>query len=90
MQAGDYITHIDDEAVLGMSLNDAVDRMRGKVGTKIKLNIRREGISEEIQKTITRDTIKIQSVRHRTEGKTGYIRVTTFNQNTEDGVKKRS
>lgn len=87
IKAGDYITHIDGEAVLGMSLSDAVDKMRGKVGTKIDLKIRREGVNEEIDKTITRDTIKIKSVRHRTEGKTGYIRITTFNQNTAEGLK---
>lgn len=87
VKAGDYITKIDDEPVLGMSLNDAVDRMRGKVGEKIVITIRREGESDEIKKTIVRDVIKITSVRHRTEGKVGYIRVTTFNQNTENGVK---
>ena len=87
IEAGDYITHIDDEAVLGMSLSDAVDKMRGKVGTDIDLKIRREGAAEEISKTITRDIIKIRSVRHRVEDKAGYIRITTFNQNTEESLK---
>lgn len=87
IQAGDYITHIDGEAVLGMSLSDAVDKMRGKVGTTIDLKLRREDVAEEISKTITRDIIKIRSVRHRVEGKSGYIRITTFNQNTYEGVK---
>lgn len=87
IKAGDYITHIDGESVPGMSLGDAVDKMRGKVGTKIHLKVRREGAMEDITKTITRDIIKIRSVRHQTEGKTGYVRITTFNQNTFDGVK---
>jgi len=88
VQAGDYITHIDDEAVLGLSLNEAVEKMRGKVGTEIKITIRREGESEAIDYVIVRDVIKIRSVRNRIEGNAGYIRVTTFNQNTETGVKK--
>ncbi len=50
IQAGDFITHIDDEAVIGLSLNDAVDKMRGKVGTKIHLTLRREGVPEDIKK----------------------------------------
>lgn len=87
MQAGDYITHIDGEPVLGLSLSDAVDKMRGKVGTDIELDVRREGASDVIEVTITRDIIKITSVRHRVEGNVGYVRVTTFNQNTEGGVK---
>lgn len=88
VEAGDYITHIDDESVLGLTLGQAVDKMRGKVGTKIKIDVRREGVNEAIQLTIVRDIIRIESVRHRVEGNAGYIRVTTFNQNTEDGVKK--
>lgn len=87
--AGDYITHLDDESVLGLSLNDAVDRMRGKVGTSIKLTLRRENLEEPIDMTITRDVIQIKSVRHRVEREgIGYIRITTFNQNAEEGLKK--
>ena len=85
--AGDYITHIDGEAVMGLTLNDAVDKMRGKVGTSVKLKVRREGIDEALDFTLKRDVIRIKSVRHRIEqGNVGYIRVTTFNQNTVDGV----
>ena len=61
--------------------------MRGKVGTDIKLTVRREGEAEELIYNITRDIIQIRSVRHRVEGKSGYVRITTFNQNTEDGLK---
>lgn len=89
IEAGDYITHIDGEPVLGLSLSEAVDKMRGKVGTKIKLDIRREGEGDVIKVTIVRDIIKIRSVRHRIEdGNIGYVRITTFNQNTHDGLKK--
>ena len=89
IQAGDYITHIDGESVLGFTLNESVEKMRGKVGTDIDLTIAREGHDEgPINVTITRDVIKIRSVRHRVEGNAGYIRITTFNQNTETGLKE--
>ncbi len=87
--ASDYITHIDEVPVMGMSLNDAVDKMRGKVGTNVKLKVRREGVDEALNFTIKRDVIRIKSVRHRIESDSvGYIRVTTFNQTTLDGVEK--
>ena len=88
MKAGDYITHIDGEAVLGLNLSDAVEKMRGKVGTDIVLTVRREDEAEPLEVTITRDIIRIRSVRHRVEENIGYIRITTFNQNTETGLKK--
>lgn len=85
--AGDYITHINDTPVIGMTLNDAVDKMRGKVGTSVTLKVRREGVDEAISFVLKRDVIRIKSVRHRVEqGNIGYIRVTTFNQNTVEGV----
>tara|TARA_Y100000031_G_scaffold40119_1_gene45680 strand:- start:291578 stop:293017 length:1440 start_codon:yes stop_codon:yes gene_type:complete len=89
VQAGDLITHLDDEPVMGLTLSEAVDQMRGKVGAPITLTIRREGVAEPIETRIVRDIIKIRSVRSRMEGDDiGYIRVTTFSQNTADGVKK--
>jgi carboxyl-terminal processing protease len=87
IKAGDYITHIDKEAVMGMALSDAVEKMRGKVGTDITLTIRREGDEGPTDFVITRDIIKIRSVRSRVEGNAGYIRITTFNQNTGPGLK---
>lgn len=86
MQSGDYITDIDGEPVMGLTLGEAVKKMRGKVGTKINLTVRREGESEPLEIEIIRDIIQIKSVRHRIEGNAGYIRITTFNQNTIDGV----
>lgn len=88
VQAGDYITHLDGESILGFSLNDAVDKMRGKVGSKIKLTIRREGSPDPIYISITRDVIKLKSVRSRLEGNVGYIRITTFSQNTGEEAEK--
>ncbi|MBU0799614.1 MAG: S41 family peptidase, partial [Alphaproteobacteria bacterium] len=89
VQPGDYITHLDDEAIVGFTLSEAVEKMRGKVGTPIKLTIRREGEAEALDLTLTRDIIKIQSVRYEVlENSIGYIRVTTFNQNTDVGVQK--
>lgn len=86
--AGDYIVQIDGEPVLGLELSEAVDKMRGKVGTEIDLLVTREGAEAPLEITIVRDIIKIRSVRHRTEGNSGYIRITTFNQNADSGVKK--
>ncbi|MCB1562739.1 MAG: S41 family peptidase [Alphaproteobacteria bacterium] len=87
VQAGDYIVQIDGEPVMGLTLGEAVDKMRGKVGTEIELLISREGAEGPIEMTLVRDVIKIRSVRHRVEGKAGYIRITTFNQNAESGVR---
>lgn len=89
VKAGDYITHLDGEQVLGLGLGEAVEKMRGKVGTTIKLTISREGQEEPLDIDIVRDIIHIQSVRHRVEHEDiGYLRITTFNQNAEEGLKK--
>lgn len=89
MKSGDFITHLDDEPVLGLSLAEAVDKMRGKVGTVIKLTVVREGADDTLEIEITRDIIKIQSVKSRVEqDNIGYLRITTFNQNTTPGLKK--
>ncbi len=85
IEAGDLITHLDGESVLGLTLNEAVDRMRGKVNTDLTLTIRRES-EEPFDVVITRDVIKIRSVRSRAEGNVGYIRLTTFNQQTTPGL----
>ena len=77
--AGDYIVELDGEPVMGLSLSEAVDKMRGKVGEPIDILISREGAEGPIEMTIIRDIIKIRSVRHRVEGNTGYLRITTFN-----------
>lgn len=89
VQAGDYVTHLDGEPVLGLTLSEAVDKMRGKVGTPIKLTIVREGLDEALEIEIIRDVIKIQSVKSRIEqDDIGYLRITTFNQNSMSGLEK--
>ncbi len=88
LKSGDMITHLNGEAVLGMTLNDAVDKMRGPVGTDIKVTVRRGDTAEPFDVTMTRAVIKIQSVRFRTEGTVGYIRITTFNEQTQGGLEK--
>jgi carboxyl-terminal processing protease len=75
--------------VQGMTLNQAVEKMRGPVNTKIKLRIMRKGADKPIEVSITRDIIRVRSVRSRIEGNdVGYIRITQFNEQTTDGLKK--
>ena len=87
IEPGDLVSHLDGEPVLGLTLTEAVEKMRGRVGTDIRLTIRRAGRAP-FDVTITRAIIKIRSVRSRLEGKIGYLRVTTFNEQAEKGVKK--
>lgn len=90
IKPGDYITHIDGTAVMGLSLNEAVDKMRGKPGTDIKLTIRRKSVPEALDITLTRAIIKIKPVRYevKEEDKIGYIRINTFSEKTTESVKK--
>src|SRR3974377_1631430 len=89
IRAGDVITHIDDEAVQGLTLNQAVEKMRGPVNTKIKLKILRKGADKPVEVSITRDIIRVRSVRSHLEGDdVGFIRITQFNEQTTDGLKK--
>ncbi len=87
MEAGDFITHVDGESVLGLTLNEAVERMRGPVGSEIIITVVREGEDEPFDVTIIRDFIKLTAARVRTEGKSVVVRVTTFNDNTFDNIK---
>lgn len=89
VQAGDLVVEIDGKPVMGMTLNDAVEKMRGKVGTEILLTIVRQGAKAPIKYKLVRDIIQIQSVKNRVEnGNVGYIRITTFNAQTSPGLKK--
>ena len=85
IKAGDYITHLDGKPVQGLTLSQAVTLMRGRINTKIKLRIRREQ-QKQLTVTITRANIKIRSVRWRVEEKVGYIRITSFSEQTEKGL----
>ena len=87
IEPGDLISHLDGMAISGMTLSEAVEKMRGKVGSDIILTVRR-GTKKPFKVTITRAVIKIRSVRSRLEGKIGYIRVTTFNEQADKGIKK--
>jgi carboxyl-terminal processing protease len=89
VMANDIISHLDDEAVQGLTLNQAVEKMRGPVNTKIKLRIIRKGQDKPLDVTLTRDNIRVRSVRARVEGDDiGYIRITTFNEQTTEGLKR--
>lgn len=88
MEAGDFITHVDGESVLGLTLDEAVDMMRGPVGSEIVITVVREGESEPFDVSITRDTIKLTAVRARTQGETVVMRITTFNDQTYPNLKE--
>src|SRR5437763_4146849 len=89
VMANDVIIQLDDEAVQGLTLNQAVDKMRGPVNTKIKLTIMRKGADKPIEVSIVRDIIRVKSVRwHPEGGDIGYIRITQFNEQTTDGLKQ--
>jgi len=89
VMANDIIIKLDDEQVQGLTLNQAVEKMRGPVNTKIKLTIMRKGSDKPIDVTIVRDVIRVKSVRSHNEGDdVGYIRITQFNEQTTEGLKK--
>ena len=84
--AGDYISHIDGEEVRGLTLSDAVDKMRGAVNTPIELTIVREGAAEPIKLSIVRDVIKVKAVRSRVEEDVGYLKINSFTEKTFDDL----
>lgn len=86
--AGDFITAVDGESVLGLTLDDAVSMMRGPVGSEIIITVVREGEIEPFDVSIIRDTIKLTAVRSRTEGEAVVLRVTTFNDQTFPNLKE--
>src|SRR5258707_2255599 len=89
IMANDIITHLDDEAVQGLTLNQAVEKMRGPVNTKIKLKIMRKGADKPIEISITRDIIQVRAVRSNMNGEDiGYIRITQFSEQTTEGVRR--
>ena len=86
IKPNDFITHLDGEPVAGLSLPEAVEKMRGPVNSDIKLTIRREG-KDPFDVTLTRAVVKIQSVKSHLEGENiGYIRITSFNEQTDTGL----
>ncbi len=92
IKSGDFITHVNGESLLGLTLDKAVELMRGPVGSEIVITIVRKGEEEPFDVTLVRDTIKLTAVKARTEGKTVVLRITTFNDQTypnlQEGIRK--
>ena len=90
VKAGDYIVKIDDIQVQGKSLTEAVDLMRGPVGTDIEITVRRRGEKKALTFKITREIIEVASVKSKViDEKTGYLRLTSFNENSSDQIKDK-
>ena len=89
VKAGDYIVKINDVQVQGKSLNEAVELMRGPVNSDIEITVRRPGTKKSLIFKITREIIKIQSVKTKLIKNVGYIRLTAFNENSSDQIKKK-
>ena len=88
IQSGDFITHVDGEAILGLTLSEAVDKMRGPVGSEVSLTIVRNLDEEPFDVVIIRDVIKLTAARVRVEDDVIIVRVTTFNEQTTPNIKK--
>ena len=92
IKSGDFITQVDGESVQGLTLDQAVDKMRGPIGSEIVITVVREGVADPFDLSIIRDTIKLVAVKSRLVGNIGVLRITTFNDQTypgvEDGIKK--
>ena len=92
IKPGDFITTVDGEAVQGLTLDEAVDKMRGPIGSEIVITVVREGVAEPFDVSIIRDTIKVAAVKSRLVGNIGVLRVSSFNDQTypgiQDGIKK--
>jgi carboxyl-terminal processing protease len=88
IRAGDLITHINAEPVMGMTLSEAVERMRGPVNTSIDLTLRRPGADDPVEVSMARAVITISPVRWHAEGDIGYVRITAFNEQTEESLQE--
>lgn len=88
LKTGDFIAAIDRTPIQGMSLNEAIDKMRGPNGTKISLTILRPGAKKPFDVTLTRAVVHVDSVKYHREGDVGYIRVSAFNERTAAGLEK--
>jgi carboxyl-terminal processing protease len=86
--AGDVITHLDGEQVQGLTLREAVEKMRGPANSSIVLTVVREGEDEPLKIKVVRDVIRVQSVKHRVEDDIGYIRIASFSEQTMEGLEK--
>ena len=89
IEAGDFITHVDGESVLGLGLDEAVEMMRGPVGSEIIITVVREGEAEPFDVSIIRDTIQLTAVRSRVQGETVVLRITTFSDQTYPSLEEQ-
>jgi carboxyl-terminal processing protease len=88
IKAGDLISHLDGEPIMGLSLSEAVEKMRGPVNSTLKLMVRRAGIEKPFEVNIVRAVIRVQSVRFRAEKDIAYVRITSFSEQTEKGLNR--
>lgn len=88
IKAGDYISAIDGSSIQGLNLSQAVDKMRGPANTSVKLTILRKGEKKPFDVPLTRAVIKVESVKYKREGDVAVIRISSFNEQTEDGLEK--
>ncbi|MDE2182238.1 MAG: S41 family peptidase [Alphaproteobacteria bacterium] len=88
LKTGDYIAAIDGNAIQGVPLNDAIDKMRGPVGTKVTLTILRQGEKKPFDVQLMRAVIHVDSVKWHREGDVGYVRISAFNEETDSGLQK--
>jgi carboxyl-terminal processing protease len=89
IRSGDVITEVDGEAVEGLSLEQAVNKMKGPINTKTRLKILRKGVAAPIEVTVVREIIRVRPVSYHADGgDIGYIRITSFNEQTTDGLRK--
>ena len=89
VKAGDYIVKINDTQVQGKSLSEAVELMRGPIGSKIEITVRRIGVKKALTFEIIRDIIKVASVKSKVINDVGYLRLTSFNENSSEQVKEK-
>ena len=87
LKAGDFITHLDGELLYGVTLNDAVDKMRGAPGTTIRITVVREGAPKPLEFTLKREVIQIRPVKFETRGSVGVIRISAFNKHTGEATR---
>jgi carboxyl-terminal processing protease len=88
IKTGDFISAIDGISIQGMPLNDAVEKMRGPENSKVTLTVLRQGEKKPLEVTLTRAVIRVESVKYEKKGDIGYIRITSFSEKTDAGVKK--
>lgn len=88
VKAGDYVSHIDDEPVMGLTLSEAVEKMRGKVGSEVTLTVLREDVAKALEFPIKRDVIKIRAARGHAEDNVMYVRLNSFTEKTTNAMRK--